>query len=186
MEDRIDLGQLWRQLSSGNLNATTLADAAKTLLVVLGLAVSLGLVGHGLANPSSDPEAGGSSKEYVQPDPDIAMKLHTIGEDLNTAINTWRLEESMAPVFPRTDRFSAAQQKAQYNALHKTQTPSDENVSMLQHHMPLKDASGWAFAEAWRKSAPHMAVIQDPANVEYGLGIAYADGEVYVVIQFAR
>lgn len=65
----------------------------------------------------------------------------------------------------------------------KTQEPSEENVQMVQHHLPLGEASAYNFVDALVTSPEHVAAVRDRRMTTAAVGVAYNDGEVYVVIQ---
>lgn len=59
----------------------------------------------------------------------------------------------------------------------------EENVQMVQHHLPLDKANAYEFVEAFRSSPDHVAALRDRRMTTAAVGVAYNDGEVYVVIQ---
>lgn len=159
------------------------------ILTVLVLGGTLVTAVISLTNPSDD----GSSQEpetpapaacdYELPDVPVQRKLATIQEDLLTVLNTSRKVDGQAPLMPWIDRQTAAREKAECNAVTKTQERSEENVQMVQHHLPLEKASGDAFVQDIRNSPDNVAALRDRRMTTAAVGVAYNDGEVYVVIQ---
>ncbi|WP_412100146.1 hypothetical protein [Corynebacterium aurimucosum] len=159
------------------------------ILTVLVLGGTLITAVISLTTPSED----GSSQEpetpapaacdYELPDGPVQDQLATIQQDLVVAINRWRKEDGQAPLVPWIERQTAAREKAECNAVTKTEEPSEENVQMVQDHLPLEEASGFQFMERIRKSGDHVAALRDRRMTTAAVGVAYNDGEVYVVIQ---
>ena len=90
----------------------------------------------------------------------------------------------MAFVYPA--RQAAAQYKSQENAVTGQEGPVEENISMLQAHLPLAEASGYEFIERLRNSEPHAAVFMEPSSVHMAVSAAYSAGDdtVWLVLQF--
>ena len=157
-----------------------------TVLVLGGTLVAAVL---SLTNPSDDGSSTDAEPptseacDYELPDVHVQKQLDAIREDLLTALNTWRKEDGQAPLVPWIDRQTAAREKAECNAVTKTQEPSEENVQMVQHHLPVDKASAYEFVEAFRASPDHVAALRDRRMTTAAVGVAYNDGEVYVVIQ---
>lgn len=159
------------------------------ILTVLVLGGTLVTAVISLTTPSED----GSSEEpdtpapaacdYELPDVPVQRQLATIQEELIGALNTWRKEDGQVPLVPWIDRQTAAREKAECNAVTKTEEPSEENVQMVQHHLPLDKANAYEFVEAFRSSPDHVAALRDRRMTTAAVGVAYNDGEVYVVIQ---
>ncbi|OFK66020.1 hypothetical protein [Corynebacterium sp. HMSC074A09] len=157
-----------------------------TVLVLGGTLVAAVL---SLTNPADDGSSTDAEPptseacDYELPDVHVQKQLDAIREDLLTALNTWRKEDGQAPLVPWIDRQTAAREKAECNAVTKTQEPSEENVQMVQHHLPVDKASAYEFVEAFRASPDHVAALRDRRMTTAAVGVAYNDGEVYVVIQ---
>ncbi|OFN75353.1 hypothetical protein [Corynebacterium sp. HMSC074E01] len=159
------------------------------ILTVLVLGGTLVTAVISLTTPSED----GSSQDpappapetcdYELPDVPVQRQLATIQEDLFTALNKWRKEDGQAPLVPWIERQTAAREKAECNAVTKTEEHTDENVQMVQNHLPLDQASGYEFIEKFLASPSHVAALRDPRMTTAAVGTAYNDGEVYVVIQ---
>ncbi|MDK6813796.1 MULTISPECIES: hypothetical protein [unclassified Corynebacterium] len=159
------------------------------ILTVLVLGGTLTTAVISLTTPSED----GSSQEpetpapaacdYELPDVPVQRQLATIQEDLMVALNRWRKEDGQAPLVPGINRQTAAREKAECNAMTHEQDLTEENVQMVQHHLPLETASGYHFVEDIRKSPDNMAALRDRRMTTAAVGVAYNDGEVYVVIQ---
>ena len=159
------------------------------ILTVLVLGGTLVTAVISLTTPSED----GSSQDPVPPAPEtcdyelpdvpVQRQLATIQEDLFTALNKWRKEDGQAPLVPWIERQTAAREKAECNAVTKTEEHTDENVQMVQNHLPLDQASGYEFIEKFLASPSHVAALRDPRMTTAAVGTAYNDGEVYVVIQ---
>lgn len=129
------------------------------------------------------PEPTPASCDYELPEVHVQRKLETIQHELIEALNTWREEDNQGPLVPWIDRQTAAREKAECNAVTKTEKPADENIQMVQHHLPLEKASGYEFVEAFRQSPSHVAALRDRRMSTAAVGAAYNDGQVYVVIQ---
>lgn len=157
-----------------------------TVLVLGGTLVAAVL---SLTNPSNDGSSTDAEPpmseacDYELPDVSVQRQLNTIQEELIGALNTWRKEDGQAPLVPWIDRQTAAREKAECNAVTKTQEPAEENVQMVQHHLPVDKASAYEFVEAFRASPDHVAALRDRRMTTAAVGVAYNDGEVYVVIQ---
>lgn len=121
--------------------------------------------------------------DYELPDVSVQTQLAAIQEDLFTALNEWRKQDGQAPLVPWIKRQTAAREKAECNAVTKTEEHTDENVQMVQNHLPLDQASGYEFIEKFLASPSHVAALRDPRMTTAAVGTAYNDGEVYVVIQ---
>lgn len=121
--------------------------------------------------------------DYELPDVPVQRQLTTIQEELMEGLNKWRKEDGQAPLVPWIERQTAAREKAECNAVTKTEEHTDENVQMVQNHLPLDQASGYEFIEKFLGSPSHVAALRDPRMTTAAVGTAYNDGEVYVVIQ---
>ena len=157
-----------------------------TVLVLGGTLVAAVL---SLTNPSNDGSSTDAEPptseacDYELPDVPVQRQLATIQEELMEGLNEWRKEDGQAPLVPWIDRQTAAREKAECNAVTKTQNPAEENVQMVQHHLPVDKASAYEFVEAFRASPDHVAALRDRRMTTAAVGVAYNDGEVYVVIQ---
>lgn len=129
------------------------------------------------------PEPTPASCDYELPEVHVQRQLEDIQRDLIEALNTWRAEDNQGPLVPWIDRQTAAREKAECNAVTKTEKPADENIQMVQHHLPLDKASAYEFVEAFRQSPSHVAALRDRRMSTAAVGVAYNDGQVYVVIQ---
>lgn len=169
-------------------------DLARLLQLVLTALVLGGTLVAAVASLTS-PSQGGSSDDRPAPEPTpascdyelpevhVQRKLETIQHELIEALNTWREEDNQGPLVPWIDRQTAAREKAECNAVTKTEKPADENIQMVQHHLPLEKASGYEFVEAFRQSPSHVAALRDRRMSTAAVGVAYNDDQVYVVIQ---
>lgn len=166
-----------------------LTPLLQRILTVFVLGGTLVTAVISLTTPSED----GSSEEpdspapaacdYDLPDVSVQTQLTAIQEDLFTALNRWRKQDGQAPLLPSIDRQTAAREKAECNAVTKTQGLSEENVQMVRHHLPLEKANGYNFVEDFLKSPDNVAALRDRRMTTAAVGVAYNDGEVYVVIQ---
>ena len=162
------------------------------ILTVLVLGGTLVAAVLSLTTPSED----GSSEEpdapapatcdYELPDVPVQRQLATIQEELMEGLNEWRKEDGQAPLVPWIDRQTAAREKAECNAVTHQQDTTEENVQMVQHHLPVGKASAYEFVEAFRASPDHVAALRDRRMTTAAVGVAYNDGEVYVVIQLEQ
>lgn len=137
----------------------------------------------GSSNDKPAPEPAPASCDYELPEVHVQRQLETIQHELIEALNTWREEDNQGPLVPWIDRQTAAREKAECNAVTKTEKPADENIQMVQHHLPLDQASAYEFVEAFRQSPSHVAALRDRRMSTAAVGTAYNDGQVYVVIQ---
>ncbi|MGV0362053.1 hypothetical protein ACUY2X_08195 [Corynebacterium minutissimum] len=137
----------------------------------------------GSSNDKPAPEPAPASCDYELPVVHVQRQLETIQHELIEALNTWREEDNQGPLVPWIDRQTAAREKAECNAVTKTEKPADENIQMVQHHLPLDQASAYEFVEAFRQSPSHVAALRDRRMSTAAVGTAYNDGQVYVVIQ---
>ncbi|GAA1470553.1 CAP domain-containing protein [Corynebacterium aurimucosum] len=159
------------------------------ILTVLVLGGTLVTAVISLTNPSDDGSSTDAEPptseacDYELPDVPVQRQLATIQEELMEGLNEWRKEDGQAPLVPWIDRQTAAREKAECNAVTKTQDSAEENVQMVQHHLPLEEASGYQFMEAFLASPDHVAALRDRRMSTAAVGVAYNDGEVYVVIQ---
>ena len=124
--------------------------------------------------------------DYVAPSLDVQTKLSTIEDEVYGAINEMRQEQHLGMAFVYPARQAAAQYKSQENAVTGQEGPVEENISMLQAHLPLAEASGYEFIERLRNSEPHAAVFMDPSSVHMAVSTAYSAGDdtVWLVLQF--
>ena len=166
-----------------------LVPLVQRIITVLVLGGTLVTAVLSLTNPSdngssqdSEPPAS-ETCDYELPDVPVQRQLATIQDELIEALNTWRKQDGQAPLVPWIDRQTAAREKAECNAVTHEEGPSEENVQMVQHHLPLEKASAYEFVEAFRASPSHVAALRDPRMTTAAVGTAYSDGEVYVVIQ---
>ncbi|MDO5032990.1 hypothetical protein [Corynebacterium sp.] len=162
------------------------AQGVITLATIIGFIVAA-VNGVG-SSTDEDPEAvpdncGYDDSAYGL---DVDKQLRTVRDDITTALNTWRTEDGLAPLAPWFSQQQEATAKAQCNAVTGTQKPSEDNVQMVQHHLPLEQASGYEFIEAFRSSPEHVAALRDRDMTFAAVGTAYGDGEIYVVIQLER
>lgn len=116
----------------------------------------------------------------------IQAQLDTIQTEVYDAINDMRTEQNLSMIFEYPDRQEAAQQKAELNAVTGKEDNVDENISMLQAHLQLNEASGYEFIERLRTSESHLAVMMEPTNLHMAVGVAYSasDDKVWLVLQF--
>ncbi|OFP65027.1 hypothetical protein HMPREF2978_08310 [Corynebacterium sp. HMSC074C01] len=159
------------------------------ILTVLVLGGTLVTAVISLTTPSED----GSSQEpdtpapekcdYELPDVPVQRQLTTIQEELMEGLNKWRKEDGQAPLVPWIERQTAAREKAECNAVTHKEEHTEENVQMVQHHLPVDKASGYEFMEDIRRSPDSVAALRDPRMTTAAVGTAYSDGKVYVVIQ---
>lgn len=162
------------------------------ILTVLVLGGTLVTAVISLTTPSGDGSSEGpdttapAACDYELPDVPVQRQLATIQDELIEALNMWRKEDGLAPLVPWIDRQTAAREKAECNAVTHEEGPSEENVQMVQHHLPLDKASAYEFVEAFRASPSHVAALRDPRMTTAAVGTAYSDGEVYVVIQLEK
>ncbi|AMJ45309.1 hypothetical protein [Corynebacterium stationis] len=124
--------------------------------------------------------------DYVAPSLEVQTKLATIEDEVYNAIHEMRQEQYLGIAFKYPERQAAAQYKAQENAVTGQEGPVEENISMLQAHLPLAEASGYEFIERLRNSEPHAAVFMDPSSVHMAVSTAYSAGDdtVWLVLQF--
>ena len=159
------------------------------ILTVLVLGGTLITAVISLTNPSDDGSSTDAEPptseacDYELPDVPVQRQLATIQEELMEGLNEWRKEDGQAPLVPWIDRQTAAREKAECNAVTHQQDTTEENVQMVQHHLPVDKASAYEFVEAFRASPDHVAALRDRRMTTAAVGVAYNDGEVYVVIQ---
>ena len=124
--------------------------------------------------------------DYVAPSLEVQTKLATIEDEVYNAIHEMRQEQYLGIAFKYPERQAAAQYKAQENAVTGQEGPVEENISMLQAHLPLAEASGYEFIERLRNSEPHAAVFMEPSSVHMAVSAAYSAGDdtVWLVLQF--
>src|SRR5699024_12265302 len=113
-------------------------------------------------------------------------KLGTLEAQVYRALNEMRQEQHLGMAFKYPERQDAAQYKAQENAVTGQEDPVEENISMLQAHLPLAEASGYEFIERLRNSGPHAAVFIEPSIVHMAVSAAYSAGDdtVWLVLYF--
>ncbi|WP_301205697.1 CAP domain-containing protein [Corynebacterium stationis] len=186
------IAQKIQELFSGTnpSNLIKIGITATTLTLTLIAAVASG----GATSPESDAGDADTSGEtpltgypdYVAPSLDVQTKLATIEDEVYYAINEMRQEQHLGMAFKYPERQDAAQYKAQENAVTGQEGPVEENISMLQAHLPLAEASGYEFIERLRNSEPHAAVFMEPSSVHMAVSAAYSAGDdtVWLVLQF--
>ena len=186
------IAQKFQELFSGTnpSNLIKIGITAITLTLTLIAAVASG----GTTSPEGDAGDEDTSEEtpltghpdYVAPSLDVQTKLSTIEDEVYGAINEMRQEQYLGIAFKYPERQAAAQYKAQENAVTGQEGPVEENISMLQAHLPLAEASGYEFIERLRNSEPHAAVFMEPSSVHMAVSAAYSAGDdtVWLVLQF--
>ncbi|WLP88241.1 CAP domain-containing protein [Corynebacterium stationis] len=186
------IAQKFQELFSGTnpSNLIKIGITAITLTLTLIAAVASG----DTTSPGGDAGDGDTSEEtpvtghpdYVAPSLDVQTKLSTIDDEVYGAINEMRQEQHLGMAFKYPERQDAAQYKAQENAVTGQEGPVEENISMLQAHLPLAEASGYEFIERLRNSEPHAAVFMEPSSVHMAVSAAYSAGDdtVWLVLQF--
>lgn len=186
------IAQKFQELFSGAnpSNLIKIGITATTLTLTLIAAVASG----GTTSPNGDAGDEDTSEEtpltghpdYVAPSLDVQTKLSTIEDEVYGAINEMRQEQYLGIAFKYPSRQTAAQYKAQENAVTGQEGPVEENISMLQAHLPLAEASGYEFIERLRNSEPHAAVFMEPSSVHMAVSAAYSAGDdtVWLVLQF--
>ncbi|HCM80365.1 MAG TPA: hypothetical protein DIS84_04055 [Corynebacterium stationis] len=186
------IAQKFQELFSGTNppNLIKIGITAITLTLTLIAAVA----SDGAASPEGGDGDEDTSEEtpltghpdYVAPSLDVQTKLSTIEDEVYGAINEMRQEQYLGIAFKYPERQAAAQYKAQENAVTGQEGPVEENISMLQAHLPLAEASGYEFIERLRNSEPHAAVFMEPSSVHMAVAAAYSAGDdtVWLVLQF--
>lgn len=160
------------------------------LLTQLGMFLSVaGLVmtlATGLGGGSSTPGTPSGDSGYEAPGLEKQLELDQIRNDINLAIKQLRHNEQVPPVLMDPfDLQRAAQDHAEKVAVAGELRNSEQNVTMLQHHLPEAEASGYAFLEAWLHSEAHTEVVLDSRYDLYGIGVAVGHDEVWVAVQFS-
>ncbi|AJE33961.1 hypothetical protein B842_10560 [Corynebacterium humireducens NBRC 106098 = DSM 45392] len=162
-----------------------LLSNAGVLLTVGSLIMSLLLAFTPGGPASDDPGDAGEDIGYVVPDAETQAKLTTIHDELVFAVNALRMKEHVPPLALDSHMERTAQRHAQKVAVLGTHVDSPNNVTLLQHSLPLEEASGHAFMEAWLHSAPHTAVLIDARYSFHGTGVAVGHGRVWVTLQLS-
>lgn len=173
--------------------SSTLPQLQPAVTLLLGLLALLSTVLLGLNTSSNDATTPpvGSSVDYRYPGYEEQMRLETIKTDINAGIKSLRDSEfeyshtAVGPVVMDLDLQRLAQQKAESNAVEGREPGLDRNVAMVQAHMPAKNASGRALLQQWLDSNAHSEVLVDPRHTFYGIGAAYSDDFVWVVVLFS-
>ncbi|RSZ63218.1 CAP domain-containing protein [Corynebacterium hylobatis] len=141
----------------------------------------------GLGGGFSTPGTSSGDSGYKAPGLEKQAELDQIRNDINLEIKHLRHNEQVPPVL--MDPFELqreAQDHAEKVAVAGQLQNSEQNVTMLQHHLPESGTSGHAFLEAWLHSQAHTDVVLDPRYVFYGIGVAVGHGEVWVAVQFSE
>lgn len=135
----------------------------------------------------------GSSVQYEDPGVDEQQELTGIEQDLQRGLLELRAREAVdylsgsGPLILDPALQLQAQDAARTNAASGREQPSlNHNVSMIQAHLPVEQASGAAFLDLWLRSQPHTDVILDPAYAFYGVAAVEGGGQVWAVILFSR
>lgn len=158
---------------------------AGVLLTLASLVMSLLLAFTPGGPASTDPGDPGDDIGYVTPDAETQARLTEIRNDFAIAVTTLRVKEHVPPLAHDAHLELSAQRHAQKTAVLGRHVESPNNVTMLQHSLPLESASGHAFMEAWLHSAPHTAVLLDDRYSFYGAGVAVGHGRVWVTLQLS-
>lgn len=186
------IAQKFQELFSGTnpSNLIKIGITAITLTLTLIAAVASG----GTTSPEGDAGDEDTSEEtpltghpdYIAPSLEVQTKLSTIEDEVYDAIHEMRQEQHLGMAFKYPERQAATQYKAQENAVTGQEGPVEENISMLQAHLPLAEASGYEFIERLRNSEPHAAVLMEPSSVHMAASAAYSAGDdtVWLVLQF--
>lgn len=162
-----------------------LLSNAGVLLTVVSLIMSLLLAFTPGGPASDDPGDSGSDIGYVEPDAETQERLNGIRNDIALAVTTLRAREHVPPLVHDVHMELSAQRHAQKTAVLGKHVDSPNNVTMLQHSLPLEAASGHAFMEAWLHSSPHTAVLLDGRYSFCGTGVAVGHGRVWVTLQLS-
>ncbi|GAB2515780.1 hypothetical protein CATRI_10695 [Corynebacterium atrinae] len=126
-------------------------------------------------------------QSYESPSPEEQAQLEEIRTELNTAILELRYNTPVNPVVMDVFELqSQAQKWAERTAVLGKEEATKDNVAMIQHNLPVGEASAYNFVDAWIRSEPHLNVLIDPDHTFYGIGVAQAHGRVWVTIQFSR
>lgn len=176
------------ELFSG-AHATNIIKVGITAIsLVLALLAAVGSSSGTPQDDDSSPEetAPNTHPDYRTPSLEVQTQLATIQTEVYQAVNEMRQEQNLGLVFEYPERQDAAQLKAQTNAVTGTEEPVAENISMLQAHLPLEEASGYEFIERLRTSEPHAAVLMDSQYLNMAVSAAYSadDNQVWLVLQF--
>lgn len=164
----------------------------RAILGVLGLIAAVALTVSAAQHPSSgssNPAAEERRAGYVDPDFETTQKLEEIRQDFFTAVRQLRIDDALPPVSPDPELQRLAQQHAEGNAVSKEQPslePGDGgDIGQVSASMPVAEASGHAFLELIIHSQEHMDVLLNPEHRSIGVGVAYGDGQVWVVVAFS-
>lgn len=195
------IARLMNEIFSGKNPADLARIGITTITLVLTL---LAATTAGSSTPNDD----GSSNDvpapeqpedpgYTAPLAHVQAQLDTIQFEVYQAVNNMRETSGTGSAFEYQDRSERAQNKAETNAVSGREDQVDENISMVQAHLPLNmpnsefepgtpEASGYDFVETLRRSKAHYDVLMDPLHLHMGVGIAYSahDDTVWLVIQF--
>ena len=186
----------------------TPADLARLSITTITLVLTLlAAASAGSSTPNDDgssidnpaPEQS-HHPDYLQPGLEVQSRLNTIHDEVYSAINDMRTEQNLSNIFEYPDGQSAAQYKAETNAVTGREDFVEGNINMLQAHLPLEvpaglteeeqaqavTASGYAFIEMLRTSPEHAEVFMNPTNLHMAVGTAYSahDDQVWLVLQF--
>ncbi|MDY3127333.1 MAG: CAP domain-containing protein [Corynebacterium sp.] len=176
---------LWQSLI-GSRDAESLIKAAVTgvALILTLFAATQSLLHPNQSDTSSKPAPATPVDNYVEPDLATAAKLDVIRNEVYGAVNEMRAQAQVGQAFSYQYRSDAAAAKAQLNAVTGREDKTDENIGMLQAHLPLAEASGWKFIEKFRISPAHVQTLLAPQFLHMAVGVAYGHGNVWLVIQF--
>lgn len=196
------IARLMDEIFSGKNPADLARLSITTITLVLTLlaATAAGSItpntDDGSSNDTPAPEQPDNG-DYEKPEPAIQAQLDTIRAEVYYSVNKMRETTGTGSAFEYQGRSERAQSKAETNALSGREDTVDEDISMVQAHLPLSmpnkefevgtpEASGYDFVERFRLSDLHRPVLLDPMHLHMGVGIAYSehDDTVWLVIQF--
>lgn len=176
------------ELFSGAQATNIIKVGITAISLVLALLAAVGSSSGAPQDDDSSPveTAPNTHPDYRTPSLEVQTQLATIQTEVYQAVNEMRQEQNLGLVFEYPERQDAAQLKAQTNAVTGTEEPVAENISMLQAHLPLEEASGYEFIERLRTSEPHAAVLMDSQYLNMAVSAAYSgdDNQVWLVVQF--
>ncbi|MHA2789712.1 hypothetical protein ACXZ66_11295 [Corynebacterium sp. S7] len=124
---------------------------------------------------------------YVAPPYTQSQNLEQIRGDFFYAVLSLRADEpGIDPVAINLDLQRVAQLHAEGNAVTGNEANLDMSVAMVQHHLPIDQATGRSLLDAFLYSPEHTAVLLDSRHKNIGVGVAQGHENVWITVVFSQ
>lgn len=160
------------------------------IAVLVSLAALISTVILGTSSGTGDDEhtVPGSSDSYVDPGIADQVRLGQIEGELRHGLQELRADDAFehlggsGPLTQLPNLDEQALTTAKSNAVEGQEGTLDLNVTMLQAHLPVEEATAANLLGLWLHSEEHTELIVNSDYAFYGLGVAQGHGQVWVVL----